>query len=78
MFRRVNAPIGEPVKQLKDFKRVSVAKGTAAKVCLQLKYSDLAYYDEQTSNWTVYPGEYDIMIGGSSEDKKLVYRLTIK
>ena len=76
--RRVNAGAGEPIKQLKDFKRVSIASGKAVKVSLQLKISELEYFDEQKGKWLIYPGEYEIMIGGSSEDKKLVHRLTIK
>ena len=77
-IRRVNAGAGEPIKQLKDFKRVSIASGKAVKVNLQLKISELEYFDEQKGKWLIYPGEYEIMIGGSSEDKKLVHRLTIK
>lgn len=76
--RRVSAGAGEPIKQLKDFKRVSIASGKAVKVSLQLKISELEYFDEQKGKWLIYPGEYEIMIGGSSEDKKLVHRLTIK
>ena len=76
--RRVSAGAGEPIKQLKDFKRVSITSGKAVKVNLQLKISELEYFDEQKGKWLIYPGEYEIMIGGSSEDKKLVHRLTIK
>lgn len=75
--RRVSAGAGEPIKQLKDFKRVSIASGKAVKVSLQLKISELEYFDEQKGKWLIYPGEYEIMIGGSSEDKKLVHRITI-
>jgi len=75
--RRVNAGAGEPIKQLKDFKRVSITSGKAVKVNLQLKISELEYFDEQKGKWLIYPGEYEIMIGGSSEDKKLVHRITI-
>ena len=75
--RRVSAGAGEPIKQLKDFKRVSITSGKAVKVSLQLKISELEYFDEQKGKWLIYPGEYEIMIGGSSEDKKLVHRITI-
>ena len=75
--RRVSAGAGEPIKQLKDFKRVSITSGKAVKVNLQLKISELEYFDEQKGKWLIYPGEYEIMIGGSSEDKKLVHRITI-
>jgi len=77
-IRRVNADAGEPIQQLKDFKRVSIASGKIVKVSLHLKLSELEYFDEQNGKWLIYPGEYEIMIGGSSEDKKLVHRITIK
>jgi beta-glucosidase len=77
-IRRINAGAGEPVKQLMDFKRISLAKGEARKVNFLLQLKDLAYYDEQAKKWMVYPGEYEVMIGGSSEDSKLVHRLIIK
>ena len=77
-IRRISAGDNEPVKQLKDFKRVGLAKGETKKVTLRLNQQDMAWYDESTKKWIVYPGEYEIVIGGSSEDKKLVHRLTIK
>jgi len=77
-IRRMNAKRDEPVKQLKEFRKISLAKGESRKVNLLLQQNDLAYYDEQAKKWMVYPGEYEVMIGGSSEDNKLVHRLTIK
>jgi beta-glucosidase len=77
-IRRMNAKIDEPVKQLKEFKKITLAKGESRKVNLLLQQKDLAYYDEQNKGWMVYPGEYEVMIGGSSEDNKLVHRLIIK
>ncbi len=77
-IRRMNAKRDEPVKQLKEFRRITLAKGESRKVNLLLQQNDLAYYDEQAKKWMVYPGEYEVMIGGSSEDNKLVHRLTTK
>jgi beta-glucosidase len=76
--RRINARTEEPLKQMKDFKRVSIARAATVKVSLQLKYSDLEYFDDQKGKWIIYPGEYEIIIGGSSEEKKLFHRITIK
>ncbi len=76
--RRVNAGTGEPIKQLKDFKRVTIATGTTVKVKFELMHSDFEYYDVPSGKWVIYPGEYDIMIGGSSEDIRLVHGIKIK
>ena len=76
--RRVSAGAGEPIKQLKDFKRVTIATGTTVKVKFELMHSDFEYYDVPSGKWVIYPGEYDIMIGGSSEDIRLVHGIKIK
>ncbi len=77
-IRRMSAGDSEPMKQLKDFKRVSLAKGETKTVNLRLNQQDMAWYDESLKKWIVYPGVYEIVIGSSSEDKKLAHYLTIK
>ena len=32
---------------------------------------DLAYWDENSSNWLIEPAEYKILVGSSSNDIKL-------
>ena len=76
--RRINAANNEPVRQLKNFKRVQLAAGRSERVSLLLRESDLKYWDEKTNGWMVYPGEYEIRIGGSSEDSRLSYKISIK
>jgi len=76
--RRINATSDEPVKQLKDFKRLKITKGKSVPVSLQLRKSDLEYYDEETGGWMVWHGEYEVMIGGSSDDSRLTHRIHIK
>ncbi|HEX4877235.1 MAG TPA: glycoside hydrolase family 3 C-terminal domain-containing protein [Chitinophagaceae bacterium] len=77
-IRRLHTGDFEPLKELKDFKRVSLAKGETKKVNLHLNRQDMAWYNDSIKKWIVHPGEYEILIGGSSEDKKLVHRLIIK
>lgn len=77
-IRRVNAAATEPVKQLKDFKRVRIGKGRSERVSLVIRDTDLEYYEGQPGKWVVNPGEYEIMIGGSSGDAKLTHRISIK
>lgn len=77
-IRHINTSGTEPLKQLKNFKRVTVAKGKSKRVSLFLGETDMRYWDEKTNRWVIYPGDYEVMIGGSSEDNKLTYRVSIK
>lgn len=77
-IRHINAIGEEPLKQLKNYKRITLAKGSSKKINLILKKDDMKFWDEKTNEWVIYPGEYEVMIGGSSEDKRLTYTFSIK
>jgi beta-glucosidase len=55
-------------KELKAFKKVSIAPGETASVTLSIPVKDLAYYDVKTSKWVVEPGKYKLLAGTSSRD----------
>ena len=63
----VSDGIGRPVKELKDFKRVSLAPGETVSVELSLSVEDLAYYDTGTNSWLVEQIEYQLYVGPSSD-----------
>ncbi len=76
-LRRINKNENEPLKTLKGFKRISIKKGSAKTVSFILNRKDLEYWDEKINGYTVYPGEYELMIGSSSEDIKLRYNFRL-
>ncbi len=55
---------------LRGFERVPLAPGETKTVKFLLQPDDLAILDKNM-NWTVEPGEFQVMIGSSSEDIKL-------
>ncbi len=55
-------------KELKAFKKVSIAAGETASVTLNIPVKDLAYWDDKTSKWVVEPGKYKLLAGTSSRD----------
>lgn len=70
--------VTRPVKELRDFKRVDLKAHEVKTVRFDLPASKLAFYNLDM-NWVVEPGDFIIMVGGSSEDKKLLStRLTVK
>ena len=63
--------------QLRGFERIALQPGEKKTVKFTLKPDDLALLDKNM-NWTVEPGDFDIMIGSSSVDIKLKKTITVK
>lgn len=62
--------------QLRGFERIALKAGETKTVHFSLHPDDLALLDKNM-NWTVEPGEFEVMIGASSEDIKLRKTFTI-
>ncbi|MGZ3952377.1 MAG: fibronectin type III-like domain-contianing protein, partial [Flavisolibacter sp.] len=67
-----------PLKELKAFKRVFVAKGTTQVIQLKIPVQELQKWDLKESQWKLYPGNYTLLIGSSSQDIRLKSTLTVK
>ena len=67
-----------PLKELKAFKRVFVAKGREEIVQLKIAATELQKWDLKTQRWVLYPGDYRFLIGSNSQDVKLKSVVTIK
>jgi len=64
--------IDRPVQELKAFAKTPLLNpGESAELTMSIPVSDLSYWNEQTSSWTLEPGTYIISIGASSRDKRL-------
>ncbi|HUJ21815.1 MAG TPA: glycoside hydrolase family 3 C-terminal domain-containing protein [Bryobacteraceae bacterium] len=64
------APVSLPVKQLRGFERVDLKPGETKTVTLTLGPEDLQLLDLDL-HWRVVPGDFEIMVGRSSEDLPL-------
>jgi beta-glucosidase len=62
--------VTRPVKELKDFKRVTLEPGEQKTVELEITPEKLSFYDINM-NFGVEPGEFDIMVGNSARDQDL-------
>jgi beta-glucosidase len=69
--------VTRPIKELKGFKKVSLNPGEMRAVEFQLSTDDLKFYN-QKMEYVVEPGEFEVMIGASSEDIKLTGSIEIK
>ena len=59
-----------PVKELKGFKKVSLAPGETQHVDFTIDRSALSFYNEQTGEWTAEPGEFVAIVNTSSAPTK--------
>lgn len=64
------ASVTRPVKELKGFKRITLEAGKRQQVQFELSTDLLAFYD-LNMRLIVEPGEFEVMIGSSSEDIRL-------
>jgi len=70
------ASVVRPVKELKAFQRISLKPGEIYQVRFELDVRQLGLYDAGL-NYVVEPGEFDIMVGSSSEDIRLKGTLVV-
>ena len=62
--------VTRPVKELKGFQKVFLEPGEKNTVRLEITPESLAFFDIDM-NYTVEPGEFEIMVGNSSRDEDL-------
>jgi beta-glucosidase len=63
--------VTRPIKELKDFRRISLAPGESKKVEFVITPDKLQFYNMQMKR-VVEPGWFDIMVGPSSATNQTV------
>ena len=71
LYTHAHSQLTRPIKELKDFTRLSLKAVETQHVELTLRHDQLSYYNEQTNTFDVEAGTVDILIGASSEDIRL-------
>jgi len=69
--------VSTPVKQLRGFRRVSLQPGEAKTVDFALGPEDLSLLNRDM-HWVVEPGDFEVLVGSSSEDVRLHGVLHVK
>ena len=70
-FRDTYSSVTRPVKELVRYKRVMIASGETVTIDFEVDVEDLAFYDINM-NLCVEMGEFEFMVGGSSDYKQLI------
>jgi beta-glucosidase len=56
-----------PLKELKDFQKVSLKPGESKTLTFSINKDKLAFYNQQLA-WVAEPGEFQLMVGSASDD----------
>ena len=60
-----------PLKELKYFKKILIAKGATKNVNMSIPVAELKKWDLIKNDWTLYPGTYKLVIGSNAQDEKI-------
>ncbi|MGI2329193.1 glycoside hydrolase family 3 C-terminal domain-containing protein [Planococcus sp. YIM B11945] len=70
--------IRRPIKELKGFKKVELAPGEEKTLSFTLDKRAFAYFNKEIRDWHVETGEYEILIGKSSQEIELKQIVTVQ
>jgi beta-glucosidase len=64
----VKSSVERPLKELKDFRKVDLKSGENKTIYFTLTGRDFSFWDEESSSWKIELGNFEIMIGSSSNN----------
>lgn len=68
----------QPKLKLRKFKRINIAKGKSKTIEFVLDKSDFSFWNPKLKKWTVEKGDFEILIGSSSEDIRIFHKVNVK
>jgi beta-glucosidase len=69
---------GLPQKELRNFSRITIKRGTPANVKVSFSVSDLEKWDEKSEKTLIPKGIYTLFVGGNSADERILAKFEIK
>jgi beta-glucosidase len=78
VYAELPAAAQEPPKRLVGFTRVQLAPGEKKTVTVEIDPKYLSIFDDQKDDWSLLPGNYTLLVGGSSDKLPLTAALTIQ
>lgn len=73
----VECSVQRPAKELKGYEKVSLKKGETKRVSIDLDAEAFSFYDVNSHKFIIEPGEFRILVGGSSQDLPLSGSVTL-
>ena len=71
VYMRRTADTEGPLKTLRAYQRVSLKAGESRRVSIDFPRERFESWDANTNTMRVVPGEYELMVGSSSDDSSL-------
>jgi beta-glucosidase len=78
VYAALPANAEEPPKRLVGFAKVKLSPGEKRTVTVEVPIKYLSIFDVKKNDWTLIPGDYTFMVGGSSQDFPLKTVVTLK
>jgi beta-glucosidase len=78
VYAALPASAEEPPKRLVGFTKVKLDTGEKRSVTVEVDPKYLSIFDVKANDWKLIPGDYTIMVGGSSQDLPLKQVVTLK
>ncbi len=72
-----HASVPRPAKELKGFTKVDLKPGETRRVTLTLDRRAFSFYDVTKKDWSAEPGDFTILVGGSSDNIQLRGKFTL-
>jgi beta-glucosidase len=76
--RHVGSKVERPNKDLRGFRRVSLAPGQTKTVTLRLPAQSLAYWNPDTHSWTLEADRVELQVGSSSSDVRATKTISVR
>ncbi|QNI30295.1 fibronectin type III-like domain-contianing protein [Alloacidobacterium dinghuense] len=73
----LSAKIKRPVKELEGYQKVRLNPGEKQHVSLTLDRRALAYWDVNSNDWRIDPGQFTVYVGDSSANTPLTTDFTV-
>ena len=72
-----HASVPRPLKELKGFAKIDLKPGETRRVTLTLDRRAFSFYDVAKKDWSAEPGDFTILVGGSSDSIQLRGKFTL-
>ena len=76
-LRDAQASLQRPEKELKGFAKVQLEPGERKTVTLSIARDAQAYYDDRARMWVAEAGEFEVLVGASSQDIRASARFVL-
>lgn len=70
-IRPIQSPVPRPEKELRAFRKITLAPGEETSLDFSLGRREFQYFDAATGDWRVSPGRYEILTGPHSRSFQL-------